>query len=407
MLRRNKSDETETAPSLRLAELHAYFTSCPINLYQIRDSEGDMVGYPIEPAASPDLRTLVYAGKLGAIYRIAVVNLLLSVVTLTLYRFWGRARLRRYLWGATSLGGDPFEWSGTGWEMCRSFLIVAAIAIVVLGPYYLLSLTEPVDSPVLVFYQIGIGIAALILAPLGTVLGLRYRLSRSRWRGIRGTIEGSPWPFVWRSVGWNLLLAPTVGLVTPFATVSLRRWLIMHTRIGNIWFACQARGGAVFGAFMVFVMVAGIVLVAAATLVSGALVAAFAAAVVGEQTIGLGTFFGGLGLIAALALAWPCLSAIYHAPMLRHLAETTAASELAVRTSVTAGTLFRHRFGNFLIFVFSLGLGLPVLWHRNARFFARHLEIVGLDRPELIEQAKAAPTGVSEGLLDMLDAGAV
>ncbi len=367
-----------------------------------------MVGYSIAPAAaSPDLRRLVYAGRLGAIYRIAVVNLLLSVVTLTLYRFWGRARLRRYLWGATSLGGDSFEWSGTGWEMCRSFLIVAAVALVVLTPYYLLSLTEPVGSPVLVLYQIGIGIAALFLAPLGAVLGLRYRLSRSRWRGIRGTLEGSPWPYVWRSLGWTLLTGLTLGLSTPFKMVDLRRWLITRARIGNLWFRCQARGGAIFGAFLVFVLVAGVVVVAVATLVSGALVAAFAAAIGGDPSISLGTFFGGLGLIVVLALAWPCLSAIYHAPMLRHLAETTAASELAIRTSVTTGTLFRHRFGNFLIFVFTLGLGLPILWHRNARFFARHLEIVGLDRPELIEQAKAPPSRVSEGLLDMLDAGAV
>ena len=239
------------------------------------------------------------------------------------------------------------------------------------------------------------------------MLGLRYRLSRSRWRGIRGTLEGSPWPFVWRSVGWDFLLVPTLGLARPFATMSLRRWLIMHTRIGNIWFACQARGGAVFGAFLAFVVVAGIVLVTVVTLASGALAAAFVATVGGDPSIGLGTLIVGLGLVLVLVLAWPCLAAIYHAPMYRHLAETTAASALTFRTTVTVGTLFRHRFGNFLILVISLGLGLPILWHRNARFFARHLEIAGLDRPELIEQAKAPPTLVSEGLLDMLDAGAV
>lgn len=36
-------------------------------------------------------------GRTGAIIRMAVVNFLLSLLTLSLWRFWGKTRVRRYL----------------------------------------------------------------------------------------------------------------------------------------------------------------------------------------------------------------------------------------------------------------------------------------------------------------------
>ena len=38
----------------------------------------------------------------------------LTVVTLGIYRFWARTRLRRYIWSSIMPGGDSFEYTGTG-----------------------------------------------------------------------------------------------------------------------------------------------------------------------------------------------------------------------------------------------------------------------------------------------------
>lgn len=39
----------------------------------------------------------VYDGRLGEFYVIFIKNVLLSIITLGIYRFWGKTRVRRYL----------------------------------------------------------------------------------------------------------------------------------------------------------------------------------------------------------------------------------------------------------------------------------------------------------------------
>ncbi len=43
-------------------------------------------------------QALQYDGRLGELYRIFLVNLLLTIITLGIYRFWAITRWRRYFW---------------------------------------------------------------------------------------------------------------------------------------------------------------------------------------------------------------------------------------------------------------------------------------------------------------------
>ena len=75
--------------------------------------------------AAPDKFTAFqYDGRLGELYWIFIKNLLLSIITLGIFRFWGKTRIRRYLWSHTSLAGDRFEYTGTGGELFIGFIIV-------------------------------------------------------------------------------------------------------------------------------------------------------------------------------------------------------------------------------------------------------------------------------------------
>ena len=57
----------------------------------------------------------------------------LTVLTLGIYRFWARTRLRRYIWSAIDVGGDSFEYTGTGLEKFLGFLIGLVVFTVYLG----------------------------------------------------------------------------------------------------------------------------------------------------------------------------------------------------------------------------------------------------------------------------------
>ena len=55
--------------------------------------------------------------------RIAFPNLLLSIVTLGIYRFWATTREREYLWSKTQFIDERLEWTGRGIELFIGFLM--------------------------------------------------------------------------------------------------------------------------------------------------------------------------------------------------------------------------------------------------------------------------------------------
>ena len=66
----------------------------------------------------------LHAGRVRELFPIALINALLNILTLTLYRFWGKTRVRFYLWGSTNLLDDRLEYTGTGGELFKGFLFV-------------------------------------------------------------------------------------------------------------------------------------------------------------------------------------------------------------------------------------------------------------------------------------------
>lgn len=85
------------------------------------------------PAGAPpdaSVRRLYFYGAGGTLFGIHVVNVLLTLLTLGVYHFWARARVRRYLWGQTELLGDRFAYHGTGPEVARGWLR----ALLIFGP---------------------------------------------------------------------------------------------------------------------------------------------------------------------------------------------------------------------------------------------------------------------------------
>ena len=143
-----------------------------------------------------DARAVRFTGTWREYLPIAATNVLLTIVTLGVYRFWATARQRRYLWSRTEVIGDRLEWNGTGKEMFIGFLIVMAFLL----PFFLFiqflmpalvarGKLEAASGVFLLFY-----VAILYLSGVAGFRALRYRLSRTWWRGIRG---GSDEP------GWN------------------------------------------------------------------------------------------------------------------------------------------------------------------------------------------------------------
>ena len=73
----------------------------------------DVTGEPSQTAE----QNFEHDGAAATLAPIVIVNTLLTIITLSIYRFWAKTRVRQYLWDQTSLDGDRLEYSGTGKEL--------------------------------------------------------------------------------------------------------------------------------------------------------------------------------------------------------------------------------------------------------------------------------------------------
>jgi len=143
---------------------------------------------------------------------IAFTNLLLIIVTLGIYRFWAKTRERRYLWSRTDFIGDPLEWTGTGRELFVGFVMVALLFFV---PLVVLQLVvrgmmmrgEALMGGLLTAAAYG---AVLYLVGFARYRGLRYRLSRTFWHGIRGGSDDAGWGYAFTAL-WKMVVGSLAG----------------------------------------------------------------------------------------------------------------------------------------------------------------------------------------------------
>jgi len=155
------------------------------------------------PAAPPPTETLApalsYDGDTGELFRLWLKTTALSLLTLGFYRFWGRTRIRRYLWSRLTLLEDRFEYDGTGMELFVRFLLVVAVVLLPLGAVGLILRFAGLPLPAVIAGRYAVFLVIFYLSLVGHYTGQRYRLSRSLWRGIRGGLVESQAPLELRA----------------------------------------------------------------------------------------------------------------------------------------------------------------------------------------------------------------
>ncbi|KDB52577.1 hypothetical protein X805_17970 [Sphaerotilus natans subsp. natans DSM 6575] len=107
-------------------------------------------------------------------FRIWVVNLLLTVMTLGLYLPFARARQLRYFHENTLIDGAPLAFHGDPWKMLRGYLIIGAALLVYL-----------VGSQFAPLLAVGAALLGMLAWPWLLCSALRFRLGQTSWRGLR------------------------------------------------------------------------------------------------------------------------------------------------------------------------------------------------------------------------------
>jgi uncharacterized membrane protein YjgN (DUF898 family) len=350
-------------------------------------------------------RAVRFTGTWREYLPIAATNVLLTIVTLGVYRFWATARQRRYLWSRTEVIGDRLEWSGTGKEMFIGFLIVMAVLIPFflfiqfLFPAMVARGKEGAAVGIIGLFYIGL----IYLGGFARFRALRYRLSRTWWRGIRGGSNDPGWNYGGEYLGRVALSLMTFWIVWPWAATRLwsSRWnqmsfgdLIFYTRLDAE--GLKRRWAAVYlvpiAAFFVAAILAMMIGVGAAA--SGS-----------EPSPTMFMIIGGIVLLFYLVI--PLMTLHWYAKFYRKAAESLSLGNLEFGFDARTRDWLVLFLGNVAIAVFTLGFGLAYWGYRNWAFMVRHLHLYGnINVSELSQSATSAPAE-AEGFADAFDIGAI
>ena len=310
-------------------------------------------------AGTEQTRRLSFHGTGGTLFGIQIVNILLTIVTLGIYSFWAKVKVRSYLLSQTEFEGDRFAYHGTGRELLNGSLKAGLI----LGfPVALLN-----ALPELLGAGNAIKIAAAILVysiflvfiPFAMVGARRYRLSRTSWRGIRFSFRGRVLDFINLFIAGSLLSAITLGLYYPIFEIKRHAFMVSHSYCGNQKFEFDGQGRDLLWSY-----------------------------------------------VAALPLSLLTLGSYWFwflAKKQRYLMEHTCFGTARFRSTVTGGRLLRLHSGNLLLLVCTLGLAWPWVVVRNMRFSFEVLSLEGALDVAAIQQEAQLASATGEGLAGFLD----
>jgi uncharacterized membrane protein YjgN (DUF898 family) len=168
----------------------------------------------IAPAPSgADERQFAFTGTGSEYFRIWVVNLLLTIVTLGVYSAWAKVRRLQYFYRNTRVDGATFEYHGTP----RAILKGRILAVSLVLAYKVAAGISPITA-------LAIAAALVAITPWLLARSFRFKLVNSSYRGLRlrfgGTAKGA-----YKSLSLIPVLAVLVGFYI---------WNLVNTSSKNI-----------------------------------------------------------------------------------------------------------------------------------------------------------------------------
>lgn len=305
-------------------------------------------------------RQLFFHGTGGTLLGIQMVNVLLTIVTLGIYSFWGRVKVRKYLLSETEFEWDRFAYHATGRELLNGSLKAGLVFGLPVGFLNVAPSLLDAGTAVNVVATLLIYCLLMVFVPFAMVGTRRYRLSRTSWRGIRFSFRGKVPEFIKLFIGGSLLTIITFGLYYPIFDIKRYGFMTSHSYFGNQKFAFDGQGRDLLWSY----------------------IAAFFLSIV---TFGIYWFW-------------------FLAKKHRYLMEHTSFATARFRSTVTGGQLLLLNLGNLLLLMVTLGLAFPWVLVRNMRFYFSCSFLEGpLDVAAIQQEAQTTASATGEGLAGFLD----
>lgn len=358
-----------------------------------------------EPVKTKKKRNILgYDGKAGKLFGLTMINVFLSFLTLGIYSFWGKTRIRRYLISSMMINGkERFEYTGTAKEL----LVGWCKAMVVFGPVLVVLIWSGKDEEHPFIYLLSLA-AFYILFYAGIYLALRYRLSRTKWRGIRFGLAGSAMTYL--KICVKRLFFNVVTLGYGIAKSDIEKWTYMagEMRFGRLKFKYRGDYKKLTWINMITLWLPLIPIASLATLL-GALSEPGAG---GETPVPpVEPDATKLAFIVILMVIFVIIGVLgrlwYRAALRAEKFNGLSLEGIRFKSTATGKDYLKLKLMNLLIMIGTLGYGFAIVISRNMAFECKHT-IIGGDLDLLMAaQAEAnSKSDVGDALAPDLDLGA-
>src|SRR5512143_910469 len=166
-----------------------------------------------------------FTGKGWEYFRIWIVNLLLTVVTLGIYSAWAKVRRLQYFYRNTRLANASFDYHGTPKAILKGRIIAVGLML-------LYNVTLKFNPKL----GLAVGLMLALVMPWLLMRSLRFKLYNSSYRGLRFGFAGQARGAYDAFMKYPILAGLTAYLLAPLAHQRIKRYQFDNSRFGSTAF---------------------------------------------------------------------------------------------------------------------------------------------------------------------------
>ena len=169
-------------------------------------------------------------------FKIWLVNIILSIVTLGIYSPWAKVRRKQYFYGNTHVLGAGFEYLADPVKILKGRAIVVGLLII----NSIISGLTPIIGSIT-------GVAIIVILPWLIVRSLTFNAGNSAIRNIRFGFDGTAGEAAKVFVLWPILAVFTLGILTPYVFFRQKKFIVENSSYGTTGFAFNATAREYYG----------------------------------------------------------------------------------------------------------------------------------------------------------------
>ncbi len=369
-------------------------------------------------------------------FRIWIVNIFLSIITLGIFSAWAKVRREQYFYGNLRLGEQHFCYLAEPLQILRGRIIAFGLLAVYWACWNFIPITA-----------MGLLIVGVLALPAILVASSRFKMRNSAYRNIRFQFTASfgdayrtftpPLAIIlvlsavaywllyqvdpdtltaWGAGGQteeiseDFRMTPEDFLLTTFYLVMLpflpyldylrAKLLINHTRWGNQQATLNAGASGFYGIFFV-----GLIITIALTIITG-IIAIGVGVLIGSRFGDAATSLLPTALITATALIYISMiyaSGYWRAERTNLIYGNTRIGDVRIGSALTFHQVSKIYVTNTLAILLSAGLLIPWAHVRMARYIASVSSLSGAHLDHVIAASETQKSAFGEGMVDAFD----